>query len=121
MSETKEFVCIVCPQGCSITVRGGPGEPVVEGNRCKRGRDYALTEVTAPERTITSSVRVIGGELPLVSVKTDGTVPKARILEYMKIIKKTRAKAPVNIGDVIIKDLGGTGVKVVATKKVGKR
>ncbi|MBD3388759.1 MAG: DUF1667 domain-containing protein [Candidatus Altiarchaeales archaeon] len=117
----RELICIVCPQGCTIKVSGTEDKLEIEGNRCQRGHDYAVKEVTAPERTITSSVKVSGGELPVASVKTDGTVPKANILNYMKEIRKARVKAPVNIGDVVIEDLGGTSVKVVVTKKVGKR
>ncbi len=121
MSVDREITCIVCPQGCRITVKGDAGDLVIEGNRCPRGLEYAKKEVTAPERTITSSVKVTCGELPLVSVKTTGTVPKKRIRELMEEIKAAETDAPVDIGDVLVEDLGGTGVKVVATKRVGEK
>jgi len=120
MSETRKIICIVCPQGCIIEAKGSGKKLVLEGYKCKRGEDYARKEVTEPERTITSSITVKDGELPLVSVKTDKPIPKKKIMDLMKCIKKAKVKAPVDIGDVLIEGLDGTKVNVVATKKVGR-
>ncbi|MBR2762091.1 MAG: DUF1667 domain-containing protein, partial [Solobacterium sp.] len=71
-----------------------------------------------PERTVTSTVVVDGGDKHRVSVKTAGNIPKDKIFECVKAINEVRVKAPVKIGDVIIADVVGTGVNVVATKDV---
>ncbi len=85
----------------------------VEGNFCKRGVTYANDECTNPKRTVTSTVRCKSGEV--VSVKTDGTVPKGMMLEVMAEINRAVAEDCVKIGDVIIENVCGTGVNVVAT------
>ncbi len=90
------------------------GKPTgVEGNFCKRGLTYANDECTNPKRTVTSTVRCRSGEV--VSVKTDSTVPKGKMLEVMAEINRTLAEDDVKIGDIIIKDVCGTGANVVAT------
>lgn len=53
----------------------------VTGNTCKRGADYGKKEVTDPTRIVTSTVRVQGGTLPVVSVKTRGDIPKSSVMD----------------------------------------
>lgn len=115
----KKMTCISCPLGCQLEVE--VNETIkVTGNKCKRGEEYAKNEVTNPKRVITSTVRVEGGDRPLVSVKTDKEVPKDKIFEIMKEINKVKVLAPVNIGDIIIENVLGTGANIVATAKVMK-
>ena len=117
--EKRELTCIGCPMGCALTVELEDGEILsVKGNTCAIGDRYARNEVINPERTVTSTVVVDGGEKPRVSVKTAGNIPKAKIGECMKAIDAVRVKAPVRIGDVVIADVVGTGVNVVATKNI---
>ena len=90
----------------------------VTGNTCKRGDIYARKEVTNPTRIVTSTVRVKGGCADMVSVKTKEDVPKEKIFDCVKALKGVTVKAPVHIGDVIVSDVAGTGVDIVATKEV---
>jgi len=120
--ETRELICIGCPLGCPITVTMNDGEVVeVKGNTCKRGDDYARKEVTNPTRIVTSTVCVDGGDLAMVSVKTKSDIPKGKIFECVKALQGVRVPAPVAIGDVIMEDVAGTGVSVIATKNVAAR
>lgn len=117
--ENRELICIGCPMGCMMTVTMEDGQvTAVAGNTCKRGDDYARKEVTNPTRIVTSSVCVIGGILPVVSVKTKEDIPKGKIPEVMKAIKAVTVKAPVNIGDVMLENAAGTGVDIIATKQI---
>ncbi len=117
--ETRELTCIGCPMGCALTVELDGGEVVsVTGNTCKRGEDYAKKEVTNPTRIVTSSVVVTGGTLSAVSVKTQYDIPKDKIFDCVKALKEVVVKAPVHIGDVVLTDVAGTGVDVIATKNV---
>ena len=117
--EKRELTCIGCPMGCQITVElEGTEIHSVTGNTCAIGDKYARNEVIHPERTVTSTVVVDGGDKPRCSVKTAGNIPKDKIFECMKAIDAVRVKAPVKIGDVIIKDVLVTGVNVVATRNV---
>ena len=117
--EQKVLTCIGCPFGCRITVEVKEGEIFsVTGNNCKRGEDYAGKEVTSPARIVTTTVKVIGGSVSTVSVKTNSDIPKEKIFECVKALKKVVAKAPISIGDVVLKNVADTGVDIVATKEV---
>ncbi len=114
----KELTCIRCPIGCQLTVHMDGDQIEVTGNSCPRGAEYGKKEVTNPTRIVTSSVRVIDGELPLVSVKTASDVPKDKMFEVMEQIHQCQVKAPVYIGDVLISDVAGTGSDIIATRNV---
>ncbi len=110
-----ELTCIVCPRGCHITVDENMN---VTGNSCPRGKEYALNEVTHPMRTLTSSVRVINRENTLVSVKTNKPIPKEKMFDVMNEINKASITAPINIGDIVIKNVLGLDADIVVTKNV---
>ena len=118
--EKLPLTCIICPMGCSMEVEvetnasGQKKVLSVKDNGCKRGEQYAAKELQNPTRTLTTTIKVEGGELPLVPVKTAGEVPKASLLQCMEVVRRASCKAPVKRGDVLIFDLLGTGVNVVA-------
>lgn len=117
--ETRELICIGCPLGCPLTVEMKGTEVVsVTGNTCPNGDRYARKEVTDPRRTVTSTVRVLGGSLPVVSVKTAQDIPKNKIFDCMQELATIRVKAPVREGDVIVSNIADTGVSVIATKEI---
>ena len=113
--ETREMTCIVCPMGCRLTVTKDGENIKVTGNTCPRGEKYARQEFTNPMRTVTSSVFVDGGKISMCSVKTKDTISKSIIPQVLREIRATRVKAPVSIGDVIIPNVCGSGVDIVAT------
>ncbi len=118
--EKLPLTCIICPMGCSMEVEvetnasGQKKVLSVKDNGCKRGEQYAAKELQNPTRTLTTTMKVEGGELPLVPVKTAGEVPKASLLQCMEVVRRASCKVPVKRGDVLIYDLLGTGVNVVA-------
>ena len=114
----KEFTCIICPRGCRLQVDDNMN---VTGNTCPRGKDYAISELTNPVRSITSSIRVRNRDDLLVSVKTSGQIPKGKIFDVMEEINKVEIKAPVKIGDVVIKNVLSLGVDIIATENVNKQ
>jgi len=117
--DKREIVCIVCPVGCRITaVLENGGVADIKGNTCERGADYARAEIMAPMRNITTIVKVDGGDLPYVSVKTSAPIPKALMLDAVRAAGGLQPAAPVNIGDVLMKDVLGTGSDIVATLRV---
>ena len=117
-----EMICIGCPMGCYLTVDcDGKKIKTVEGNRCQVGLDYAQKEITNPERTLTSTVKVKNGHLPLVSVRTNKPISKSRIFDVMKLLAKVEVDAPIEIGDEIVPNLFDSGVSVVATKNIVKQ
>ncbi|MBR3973404.1 MAG: DUF1667 domain-containing protein [Oscillospiraceae bacterium] len=113
------LICIGCPLGCPLEVEMEGREVLtVFGNTCKNGEKYARKELTNPTRIVPSLVRVTGGTLGMVSVKTATDIPKGKIFDCVKELKKNDVPAPVHIGQVIIENVAGTGVAVVATKNV---
>ena len=116
--EVRNLICIGCPLGCPVTVTMDGDEINVTGNTCPRGADYARKEVLSPTRIVTSSIRVNGGTIARVSVKTKSDIPKSKIFEVMKEIQAVQVDAPVALGQVLIKDCAGTGVEIIATKTV---
>lgn len=117
----KFMTCIICPMGCQLTAeKGESGDIAVYGNTCPRGKKYAIKELTYPTRTLTCTVRVIDGERPLVAAKSIGEVPRDMQVECMSVVRRYAVTAPVKIGDVLIKDILGTGSNIVAVENVNK-
>lgn len=117
----REYTCIICPNGCEIQVNmNGQTIENITGNLCDKGKEYVTQELTAPKRTVTSSVSVKNGELPLASVRTSAPIPKERIFDAMKEIRRISLEAPVEAGQVVIADLLGYGCDVIITKTVGR-
>ncbi len=109
----KTLTCIACPLGCTLLIElDGKNVLSVEGNTCKRGKEYAITECTSPVRTVTTTMKCENGAL--VSVKTSTPIPKDKVFEAMSIINKAVATLPIQVGDVLINDLFGSDV--VATQ-----
>ena len=107
------LTCVVCPVGCEMTASVEDGRVVsVTGNACKRGIAYAREECLNPVRTLTTTVRDERGGL--VPVKSARPLPKGRLMEFMGIIKAARVVGTARLGDVIIADIGGTGIDIVA-------
>ena len=119
-NSTKKLTCIVCPKGCELTVTFGDAGEIekIDGYTCKRGEEYARNECTHPVRTVTSTVKTESGRT--VAVKTAAPIPKELIFEAMKEINAVRIPdtQDISIGNVIIPNVCGIGVSVVATSKV---
>ena len=110
------LTCIVCPRGCQLTATVDSGRVIeVTGNACKRGVTYAENECTNPVRTVTTTVKCEDGGI--IAVKTDSTVPKRLVFEVMKDINAIRAKNDTDIGDVVLYNVCGLGVNVIATSR----
>ncbi len=116
MSEYKELTCIVCPVGCRLKAKLVDGQLKIDGQTCVRGEKYALEELSHPTRTVTSSVALEGGSLPLLSVKTGAPVPKGSIPAVLAELKAVQVQSPVRVGEVVLHNVAGTGVDIVATR-----
>ena len=121
MTGEKIVTCIVCPIGCKILVRtDGKHFEICNGNKCKKGIEYARSEALDPRRILTSSILVNNGEWPLVSVKSSSPVPKNKIFQVLEFIKKAKVDAPVTLGQNILKNVANTKINIIATKSVKK-
>lgn len=119
MSKTREFTCIVCPNGCSITAEYDEGGVIsVSGNRCPRGAEYVRQEIVSPMRTVTTTIPVEGGELPLCSVRLTAPIPKAELFNAVAEIRKHSITAPTKVGQVVVHNILGYDSDVIVTKNV---
>ena len=114
----KELVCIECPNGCRLTVDGEGESLKVTGNRCKRGLDFAVSEMTCPMRTLCSTVKTAFAAAPVLPVRVSGEIPKSKVFDVMRELDKLTVSSPLKRGDTVIADVLGLGVDVMATSSL---
>lgn len=114
-TQAKEIVCIVCPNGCRIRCTQTPDGLSFTGQKCKRGETYASAELTRPMRTLTTSVRTVFPDSPVVSVRTAGEIEKVKLLEVSKALGRVLVHQRIHAGDIVAEDICGTGVNVICT------
>ncbi len=115
----ERLTCVLCPVGCELEVRRDEtGEPEVSGNQCDKGIPFAVEEVLHPKRNLATSVPVRGTASRMVSVRLSGPVPREMIFPVLAEIARLSPEAPVSRGQVLIADVLGTGVDVIATRAV---
>ena len=121
MVEKRKLICIACPIGCELEVTLDEGKIVnVEGNSCKLGLDYAEQEIFDPRRMVASTVKVKNGFHPLVPVYTENPIPKPKIFDVLAELRNVELEAPVKINDVVIENVLGTGINVIASRDLPK-
>ncbi len=127
MTQTQELVCIVCPMGCRLSAQmdidstGSRRVLSVTGNSCPRGARYAREELTAPTRTVTGTVAIDGSIYRRLPVITSAPIPKERIFDVMEEIHRAHVCAPVQIHDIIIKNVCGLGADILAARTMPQR
>lgn len=118
----KNITCIGCPLGCYLEVFMEDNKVImVKGQTCSRGEKYGVLECTNPTRILTSTVMIQGGDVKVLSVKSEKALPKDKIFACIKELKKIHLVPPVNIGDIIISNILETNVDIIATKNVKKK
>lgn len=112
------YLCIGCPLGCRLEVEEDELGDIVEirGFSCRKGRDFATAEHTAPTRMVTTTVAVDGGRWARLPVRTVDPVPKDLVIDLCEALRHVTVRAPVQLGDVVLADAMGTGVDVVASR-----
>ena len=114
----KELTSIGCPRGCTLKIeRDGDGWSVT-GNTCPRGREFAVSEMTAPRRTICSTVRTSFPGAPVLPVRGAADIPIDRIFDVMDALKSVTVSERIGRGDVVIPDVLGLGVDVFASSSL---
>lgn len=123
--ETLRFNCTTCPSECLLTVkveRDADG-PVVEvrsvtGNSCPRGDAFSHQELTCPMRVLTTTVAVSGGDEALLPVRTAEAIPLALHAQAMDLIRGLVVDAPIRMGDIVLEDLLGTNIDLIASMDI---
>ena len=117
--EKKRFVCVVCPIGCEIDVVHEGGKIIsMEGNKCEKSVEFVTQELIEPMRILTTTVRIQGSRWPVIPVRTDKSVPKRLFPRIMKQLRRVKLQAPVNMLDVVARDIMHTGADIIATRSM---
>ena len=117
----RELICIGCPMGCHLIATVENNEVIeITGNTCPRGVEYARNECTNPVRILTTTVNIKGAMYPLLSVRTTMSIPKTMLKESVNYLREVQVKAPVQAGQVIVKNILNTGADIIATKSLGR-
>ena len=114
----REMTCLECPRGCQLSIDEESLE--VTGNSCPKGEAFARAEITNPVRVLTTTAVIESETDDMLPVRTLDPIPKSSMLAAMRFIRNLRVKAPVETGDILVGDLVGTGVPLIATKTVRK-
>ncbi|HOO64506.1 MAG TPA: DUF1667 domain-containing protein [Synergistaceae bacterium] len=114
-----DTLCVSCPVGCSIRITyEGDAVLEVEGNACPRALAFAQKEISNPERVFATTVRVVGGKLPVCPVRSRGPVPKNRIFDISRAVAALSVAVPVEIGQIILENACDTGVDIIASRSL---
>ena len=115
--EKRHFVCVVCPIGCEIDVVHDGGKIIsMEGNKCEKSEEFVSQELIEPMRILTTTVRIQGARWAVIPVRSDKAVPKRSFPCIMKQLGRIRLQAPVNMLDVVMRDILNTGANIIATR-----
>ena len=115
----KQIQCVLCPKSCMISVSINSDSSIkAEGYGCEQGKDYVEKELFSSERTLTTTVKVTGGERPVVSVRTSKPIPKNKMISACRLLSLKKVQAPVRMRQVIEKNILGTEANVVATANI---
>lgn len=112
----KKVTCICCPLGCRIIIEKDGKYFRVSGNECKKGNEYAIKEVTDPQRIITSTIRIKNGIREMLPVKSEKMIQKKLIRECVKELSKVELSTPIKRGEIVFKNILNTGVNIIATR-----
>ena len=118
--KTEQMGCIVCPMSCHMTIALNKDGSVisVSGNTCKRGEEYARQELLSPTRILTSTVKLDGSLYRRLPVITSSNIPKDKMKDIMREINRVRVSAPIKRGQILIENVCGLGVNIIASRSV---
>jgi CxxC motif-containing protein len=115
-SEPAEIICVACPKGCRLEARRENDEILVTHEGCKRGREYAESEINDPRRMVATTVCVNNSSRALLPVYTASPFPKNRITELLNALRTMKVPAPVYANQVVLGNALGTGIDVIASR-----
>lgn len=118
----QQISCIICPMSCEgkVILENGKATEII-GFACQRGLNYACEEVTAPKRTLTTTIRITNGVLPLLPVISKTTLPKDKVIACARCLSTITVNAPIHEGDVVYSNILNLGVNIIATRDILKK
>lgn len=118
IKKDDTITCICCPIGCKIKIKKKDKKIQIDGAQCKRGKEYAIQEVTDPRRILTTTVHIVDGTQKMLPVRSEREIPKDLVKKSVKKLSEIKVKAPVKCGDIVYKNILNSGVNIIATRDI---
>ena len=71
-------------------------------------------------RVLTTTVAVSGGDEALLPVRTAEAIPLALHAQAMNLIRGLVVDAPIRMGDVVLEDILGTSINLIASMDIDR-
>lgn len=119
--EARVITCIICPVGCiaRVTIENGKITEI-EGLECPREEEYIRRELEAPVRDFFTTVRIKGAAIPVLPVRSTQPIPKDKILDCVLELANVVVAAPVEAGEIIVRNPLGLEVDIIATRDLDR-
>lgn len=112
--------CNICSVGCMLAVDGSETDINVTGNICGRGIDYARKLISDESKEITGRCILVNGPMGRLPVVSSSPVPKNISDAVLEEIRGLRVEAPVEKGQILIENIMGSGIDILAQRRVGR-
>ena len=116
-----EKICISCPIGCHLLIEctdEASKNYIISGNGCKRGIEYGENEMRHPMRMATTTVRINGGIVARLPVKTSVPIPKDLVESFCRFAETLEIQAPIGLGEVVAENIFDSGADVIACRTI---
>ncbi len=119
MNKTN-VICLQCPFACNmeVTLKESREIQEISNHICKKGAEYAEEEIKNPVRVLTTTVEVQSETFQLLPVQTSKPVSKEKLFDCMSELAKVKVQSPIGYNEVILENILGTGVDVIATMEI---
>lgn len=116
-----KILCKECAKGCILDIYKDNGNIEIEGNKCDIGKEYGIKKIKDNNGILTTLVRIKGSlQHNVVSVKSSDVIDKGLWIECSKALSRIHIGPPINIGDIICKNILNTGVDILSTINIKK-
>lgn len=112
----ESITCKVCKLNCLIKINKNSNPIEVMGNKCPKGKTYALT--TIESRVLRGQVKLLKSSMARLPVHTSGPVHKEDVQDLMDLIAEIEVTGPVKAGQVILKNPLGLDIDLLASRRV---
>jgi len=117
--DEREIICVVCPNSCRLTVWKDSEDNVnIIGNQCARGITYGESEYLNPVRMVITTMRIEGASYPVIPVRSEQPISRSLIFQAIKLINQQVCQAPVKMGDILIENILGTKISIIASRSM---
>lgn len=116
---TQIRTCPRCEKACSLQIDFQGNELLaVNGHRCPVGIEFAESLFGPPHKIVSVSVSVKGGVYPSVMARTARKIPPDKSMEVIREANRLVVEAPIRTGQVLARNVAGTGSELIAVRDV---